>query len=340
MKKIITLCSFISLLIFNQSASALSFGEIKVYSGFAEPFHAEITVPSYSKEELKNIKIQLASQEEFARRGIERPEILENFNFHIYQNDDKNPAVFVASQEPVKELSVGLLIEVTWPKGSLIKAYNVLLTPEAISKIKTQSVIAQALKENSKLTIADALLSLITKRIGSSALQILSLEEITHNLRNEWQALTRHSSTNKNLPLLQANTNNALITQEEIESKKLELEDVRQFAAELSSHNEVLREQIQIMEEELLLSTKHIFNNADDEIQGQDDVIFSTTEDLSTRNSGISLDNLASMQDKKEILIAALLFLVLLLIVIKKKDYFMQKIQVRKNRKADAEAEF
>jgi len=340
MKKIITFCSFISLLVLYQSASALSFGEIKVYSGFAEPFHAEITVPSYVKEELKNTKIQLASQKEFAKRGIERPEILQNFEFHIFQNNDKNPSVLIASQEPVKELSIGLLIEVTRPKGSLIKVYNILLTPKAVSKTITQSVIAQALKENSKLTITDALLSLVTKRIENSALQILSLEEITNNFLNEWHALTRHSSTNKNLPLLQANTNSALITREEIESRKLELENVREFAAELASHNEVLREQVQIMEEELLLSTKRIFNTADNDTQGQDNVIFSTTEDLSTKNNSASLEDLSSLQDNKEILIAALVFLILLLIIVKKKDYFLHKLQVRKNRKADAEAEF
>ncbi len=341
MKKIITYCSFFSLLILNQSVLALGFGEIKVYSGFAKPFRAEITIPSYRKEELKNTTIQIASQEQFAKRGMERPEILQKFKFHIYQNDDESPAVFVASQEPIKELSIALLIHVTWPKGSLTKTYNILLTPAAISKTKKQSVIAQALKENSSIRIADALLSLITKRTENSALRILSIEEITKNFHNEWQALTNHSLKNKDLPLLQANTNNALIAQEDMESRKLELESVRQFASELGSENELLREKIQTIEEELLLSTKSIFNDTADKIQDKNIITSSTTKDIGNRNSGTSLENLTLLQDQKEILIAACVFLILLaVIIVKKKDYFKQKLQVRKNRKTDAEAEF
>jgi len=341
MKKIIILCSLFSLFTLSQSAIALSFGKIQIYSSFAQPFKAEINIPSFSPEELKKTQIKLASEQEFSKRGIDRPEILKNFKFQLFQKNSKEVTLHVVSKQPVKELSMGLLIHVSTPQGSLIKEYNILLTPELISQTGDKSIIAEALKQNSNISIVEAIVFLVTKRTEDSALQILSLNEIIYNFQKEWKVLTNSSTENNDLPLLQANVETLTVTREEIESRKLEIDNLREIASELDQQNSSLRDQIMIMEEDLLLSTQNLFNDAPNkEVQQDNDLLTPPMqEDLSTANSSFSLESLTSDQQQKEMLIAALVVLILLLVILKKKDLILQKFKVRKNRKANAEAE-
>ena len=134
------------LLLFSQSSFALSLGQIKVLSTFAQPFLAEITLPSYNSEEMESIQIHLASKEQFNERNIEMSRSISEFRFSVEEHKDGTLYIKVQSAEAVKELSISFLLEVTWNGGRIIKAYDVLLTPEAITEFweqRAKEIIAQ-----------------------------------------------------------------------------------------------------------------------------------------------------------------------------------------------------
>jgi len=122
------------------NAFALSFGDIKVHSHFAEQFNAEINIPSYTDDEIDNIAIQLADKSEFAKRGLEYQSILKNFRFKLQKRKNGTLYIHVTSVLVVKELSVSLLVEVTWPSGRIIKQYDILLTPQAVTQLWDEKV--------------------------------------------------------------------------------------------------------------------------------------------------------------------------------------------------------
>ncbi len=129
-------CIFILLLFFSQSSVALSLGAIKVTSTFAQPFEAKIELPSYTPQELKHIEVNLASNALFAEQGLEVLPIFQNFRFSVSEHNNSKAYIKIYSRESVNELSISFLLKVTWRGGNLIKNYDVLLTPEAISQIK------------------------------------------------------------------------------------------------------------------------------------------------------------------------------------------------------------
>jgi len=125
---------------------ALSLGELKVNSHFAQPFNAEIALPSYSEEELESLDVRLASRDQFKSRGMEMYSVIRKLKFGIKKRDNGELFIEVTTIDPMKELSISFLIEVTWTGGRLIKGYDFLLTPEAITDLWEEREL-QALAE-------------------------------------------------------------------------------------------------------------------------------------------------------------------------------------------------
>ena len=125
-------------LFLSQAAAALSLGEIHVRSHFAEPFLAEISLPSYTAEEMESINIHIASRKQYEEMGYDYSSFIQNFRFEVKENAAGALYIEVRSDAAVKELSVSLLIEVTTINGRIVKGYDILLTPKAISANEPQ----------------------------------------------------------------------------------------------------------------------------------------------------------------------------------------------------------
>ena len=153
---------YITLLLLSLSSASygLSVGEIKVKSTFAQPFLAEIELPSYTQKELKHLKISLSPKKIFDEQGIEVLPILKKFKFSIEVNKENKQYIRVKTKKPVKELSVSFLLAVSWRGGNIIKNYDVLLTPEAITQFREQTakpVLANKSENPSSKTLKNAL---------------------------------------------------------------------------------------------------------------------------------------------------------------------------------------
>lgn len=110
-------------------AQAVGLGDIQLKSALNQYLDAEITLLSVAKDEVGDIKVNLATPEAFRRSGIERPFILSKLRFQADQTADGKTIIRVSSRDPVREPFLNFLIEVNWPKGKLLREYTVLLDP-------------------------------------------------------------------------------------------------------------------------------------------------------------------------------------------------------------------
>jgi len=117
-------------LLLSSQAFALGLGEIRTDSALNEPFRAEIELLSASPEEVADLKVMLASEQTFARYGLDRPFFLTEIQFQVFRTGRADGNVIrITSPTPITEPFVTFLIEATWPSGRLLREYTVLLDP-------------------------------------------------------------------------------------------------------------------------------------------------------------------------------------------------------------------
>ena len=107
---------------------ALGLGEIKVDSALNQPLNAQIELLGTSPGEVENVRVRLAPEEVFQRLGIERPYYLSELDF-TPTTKDGNSYIAVTTKQGVREPFLNFLVEVSWPKGRLLREYTVLLNP-------------------------------------------------------------------------------------------------------------------------------------------------------------------------------------------------------------------
>jgi len=110
---------------------ALGLGEIESASHLNQPFKAKISLLSTNGGDLSNLKVKVASPSVFNRVGIDRPDYLNGLRFRSTMENGK-PVILVNSSQPIQEPFINFLLEVSWPKGQLLKEYTVLLDPPVL----------------------------------------------------------------------------------------------------------------------------------------------------------------------------------------------------------------
>jgi pilus assembly protein FimV len=123
------LASTLSLLLLPSGAWALGLGGIRPESALNQPFVGEIDLVGANPDQLDGMKVVLASEAEFAKRGAERQHYLTKLRFKPQVSPRGKMVVRVTSTEPIREPYMDFLVEVIWPKGRLVKNYTVLLDP-------------------------------------------------------------------------------------------------------------------------------------------------------------------------------------------------------------------
>ena len=111
------------------AVNSLGLGDIKTRSGLNQQFQADIELLSVSNEEIGDIRVSLASEEVFAKAGVNRPFFLSQLKFTPVRLPNGKGVVRVTSGEPVREPFLNFLIELNWPKGRLFREFTVLLDP-------------------------------------------------------------------------------------------------------------------------------------------------------------------------------------------------------------------
>ncbi|MCB1560413.1 MAG: ferrous iron transporter B, partial [Xanthomonadales bacterium] len=111
-------------------ALALGLGQIEVKSGLYQPLDAQIPVLSTTANEAANLKVRLASAEDFARVGLDSSSMLSaNLEFSVKQDASGKPVIHVSTDSKLNDPFVTFLLEVDWGKGRMLREFTVLLDP-------------------------------------------------------------------------------------------------------------------------------------------------------------------------------------------------------------------
>ncbi|MGH8123252.1 MAG: type IV pilus assembly protein FimV, partial [Rudaea sp.] len=109
--------------------AALGLGPIQVKSGLNQPLVAEIAVTTDSPAEANDLRVDLATAEDFQRVGLNRDRVGTPIDFAVASNGRGQTLIKVTTKEAVREPFLDFLIEVNWGKGKLLREYTVLLDP-------------------------------------------------------------------------------------------------------------------------------------------------------------------------------------------------------------------
>ena len=110
------------------TANAAGLGKIVVFSALGQPLRAEIEVAA-SREELADMKAQLASPEVFKQAGLDYATALLGINFSIDRRANGKAVIKLNSDKPINDPFIDLLLELNWATGRLVREYTFLLDP-------------------------------------------------------------------------------------------------------------------------------------------------------------------------------------------------------------------
>ena len=129
MSRSLTRISLLFVLLLSSEVWAIGLGDIKLDSALNEPLRAQIILLGATPEEISGLTVQLASAEDFARYGIDRPFYLQEIAFNVVNRGVADSVVEIRSPSPMTEPFLTFLVEATWPSGRLLREYTVLLDP-------------------------------------------------------------------------------------------------------------------------------------------------------------------------------------------------------------------
>jgi len=155
---------------------ALGLGEMKLESFLNEPLRASVDLLNMGGLHGDEIKVRLATTEDFQKLGIERDYFLTNISFEVIADDNGGARILITSEEPVLEPYLDFIVEARWPSGRLLREYTVLVDPPVFSQAtpvvsaseRVQEVDAAAsAKKNEQVTSSGASQSAGDANLGS-----------------------------------------------------------------------------------------------------------------------------------------------------------------------------
>ena len=117
------------LLVVPSAAFALGLGDIRLLSPLDQPLKAQIELLDATPDALQDLQVHLASQDTFARYGLNWPQFLSGVHVKAVRSADGREVIELSSDQPVTDPVLTLLVEANWGRGHLIREYTVLLDP-------------------------------------------------------------------------------------------------------------------------------------------------------------------------------------------------------------------
>ncbi|MEN8175514.1 MAG: FimV/HubP family polar landmark protein [Pseudomonadota bacterium] len=109
--------------------NAVTLGQIKVGSLLGEPLKATIEIKADNPEQVKSLKVNLASFSEFNKSGIPRSGLLDSLRFRVIARGAASGSVLVTSDRPIREPFLDFLVKAEWSTGQVVREYTLLLDP-------------------------------------------------------------------------------------------------------------------------------------------------------------------------------------------------------------------
>ncbi|MDT8384104.1 MAG: FimV/HubP family polar landmark protein [Gammaproteobacteria bacterium] len=112
---------------------ALGLGNITMNSALNQPLNAEIELLSLQPDDLNNLVVKLASEEDFQRVGAERAFFLTDIRFDVVKRKNGTAYVQLNSTRTVTEPFLDFVVEARWPRGRILREFTVLVDPPVLS---------------------------------------------------------------------------------------------------------------------------------------------------------------------------------------------------------------
>ncbi|MGZ8903935.1 MAG: type IV pilus assembly protein FimV, partial [Methylobacter sp.] len=116
-------------LLASANAYPLGIGDIKLHSALNQNLKAEIALVLSAGEKVSDIKVNLAPSDKFVESGVPWSPFLSKIKFESVVRPNGSVVIKLSSREALKEPFLGLLLEVSWPKGNLYREFTVLVDP-------------------------------------------------------------------------------------------------------------------------------------------------------------------------------------------------------------------
>lgn len=111
------------------SSFALGLGDLTLDSFLNEPLKAQVGLLNTGGLHADQIRVRLATREDFERMGVDRAYFLTNIQFEVSQNESGQAVIVMSSEDPVLEPYLDFIVEARWPTGRLLREYTVLVDP-------------------------------------------------------------------------------------------------------------------------------------------------------------------------------------------------------------------
>ncbi|MBA6412037.1 tetratricopeptide repeat protein [Parahaliea sp. F7430] len=116
------------------SVWALGLGELSLESFLNEPLKAKVDLLNTADLQADQIKVRLATAEDFNRLGVDRAYFLTGIKFEIQLDEQGRGYILLSSDDPVLEPYLDFILETRWPSGRLLREYTVLVDPPAFDQ--------------------------------------------------------------------------------------------------------------------------------------------------------------------------------------------------------------
>lgn len=128
------------------AVSALGLQGIKIESALNQPLNARVELISADTNAIDQIKAGLADATEFTSAGVARPFILTKLRFKAEVGSDGRAFIHITSRQSIREPFLDFLLKVSWPEGSLVREFVILLDPPIQRPVIRQAVETPRMK--------------------------------------------------------------------------------------------------------------------------------------------------------------------------------------------------
>lgn len=119
---------------------ALAVSDLKTKSALGEPFLGEVELSELGDLNADEIKVSMATQEDFDRLGVERVYFLTDLKFEVMVNQGGRSFIRISSFKAVREPYLDFVIRVAWPGNARLQEVTALLDPPVLSEVAAVEV--------------------------------------------------------------------------------------------------------------------------------------------------------------------------------------------------------
>ena len=112
--------------LFTAPVWAVGLGELTVHTYLNQPLRAEVALIDTESIDISDLRVELASEQEFKRVGAERVFWLTQLRFEV-QAEGLEKRVLLTTDAPLREPYLDFVMAVRWPQGRLLRDYTALI---------------------------------------------------------------------------------------------------------------------------------------------------------------------------------------------------------------------